>query len=529
MNTLLLQPTDTLFFSDGRPMSGSLAGHTAAWPAPHIVNTALHAALWRSGLAETVHAHRHARHDPQKGRVHLEDRDKNAERFGSLVTAGPFPVLHDGNTSQWFFPTPLDAAAAPGQRVTPQAHCAPLLQQPGAHSHLDKLHLLPVASAKRPDKNKPAAWWNEAAWNAYLHSPNRPAQPAAPDFKNDADFADIEHHIGIGIAPETQTQDGQHFYSAHYLRLRDNCQLGTLAKADDKNPGDKDTKTDLVKTLFPPAPPSPPAGAPPGATTPHIVIGGQQRVCTATRIAQPAGERLPLPLGRRAGFSTADLALPGETTPRPRHLVKWILLTPALWPEITENKPRAIAAHPGGWLPNWIDAATNKVLLRDTTAAASLAAANPRRHGEERNDYRKRLQAMQPAIAATLVAAIVPKPQTVTGWALADERTDDNDAPISTARAKPAHLAVPAGAVYYFACDSAEAAAALAAALNWHGATAGTEIKNRRSTLLGEKGYGIGVCGTWLPHDEKKHSTEAQMMWFLKVYGPYLRPEESAS
>ena len=37
----------------------------------------------------------------------------------------------------------------------------------------------------------------------------------------------------------------------------------------------------------------------------------------------------------------------------------------------------------------------------------------------------------------------------------------------------------------------------LAAALNWHGSTAGTEIKNRRSTLLGEKGYGLGVCGTW--------------------------------
>ena len=37
----------------------------------------------------------------------------------------------------------------------------------------------------------------------------------------------------------------------------------------------------------------------------------------------------------------------------------------------------------------------------------------------------------------------------------------------------------------------------LATALNWHGATEGKEIKNRRSTLLGEKGYGLGVCGTW--------------------------------
>ncbi|SPE61229.1 hypothetical protein SBV1_620001 [Verrucomicrobia bacterium] len=57
---------------------------------------------------------------------------------------------------------------------------------------------------------------------------------------------------------------------------------------------------------------------------------------------------------------------------------------------------------------------------------------------------------------------------------------------------------MPAGAVYYFEADSAEEACKLAAALNWHGSEANpTTIKNRRSTLLGEKGYGLGVCGTW--------------------------------
>jgi len=38
-------------------------------------------------------------------------------------------------------------------------------------------------------------------------------------------------------------------------------------------------------------------------------------------------------------------------------------------------------------------------------------------------------------------------------------------------------------------------------ALNWHGdpnaPDFGKTIKNRRSTLLGEKGHGLGVCGTW--------------------------------
>jgi hypothetical protein len=89
----------------------------------------------------------------------------------------------------------------------------------------------------------------------------------------------------------------------------------------------------------------------------------------------------------------------------------------------------------------------------------------------------------------------VPKPIVVTGWALPNE----TDRP--QGGAKSTHLAVPAGAVYYFETDSSEAAVALANALNWHGATNGTEIQNCRSTLLGEKGFGLGVCGTWQFYD----------------------------
>jgi hypothetical protein len=66
---------------------------------------------------------------------------------------------------------------------------------------------------------------------------------------------------------------------------------------------------------------------------------------------------------------------------------------------------------------------------------------------------------------------------------------------------RPTLLAVPAGAVYYFEADSPADAARLAAALNWHGSTPGHVIVNRRSTLLGEKGYGLGVCGTWQFYD----------------------------
>ena len=87
MNTILLQPTDVLFFRDGRPMSGSLAGHGAAWPLPNVVNAAFHAALHRAGFGEDeVHKHRRG------GRGVYAESAQRDRKFGSLVTAGPFPV-----------------------------------------------------------------------------------------------------------------------------------------------------------------------------------------------------------------------------------------------------------------------------------------------------------------------------------------------------------------------------------------------------------------------------------------------------
>lgn len=63
------------------------------------------------------------------------------------------------------------------------------------------------------------------------------------------------------------------------------------------------------------------------------------------------------------------------------------------------------------------------------------------------------------------------------------------------AGAKSTHLAVPAGAVYYFEAADPDHASKLAAALNWHGKD--QTFVNRRSGLFGEKGFGLGVCGTW--------------------------------
>jgi hypothetical protein len=201
-------------------------------------------------------------------------------------------------------------------------------------------------------------------------------------------------------------------------------------------------------------------------------VGGQQRICTATR-KNPVNT-LPLPRGLTHGFSGSGN----------QWRVKWVLLSPAIFPEIIPGKDRQGSPQPGGWLPNWICSQSGKVLLKNINAERDPGK-------ESREQWRQRVQNMPP-IQAKLVAAIIPKPMVVTGWSLPKP-----DRP-SSENAKPTHLAVPAGAIYYFEAQTRQEAEALAAALNWHGSnTHSQSIQNRRSTLLGEQGYGIGVVVTW--------------------------------
>jgi hypothetical protein len=152
--------------------------------------------------------------------------------------------------------------------------------------------------------------------------------------------------------------------------------------------------------------------------------------------------------------------------------------------------------HPGGWLPNWIDHATGRVKLK-------LRRGHPRRVWDENKERTVRRADTESDINASLVAARIPKPVPIVGWterlhlrAVEKERWVREEGEQAHGP-RPTHLAVPVGAVYYFDADSEPEARNLAAALNWHGETLGTEIKNRRSTLMGEKGFGLGVCGTW--------------------------------
>ncbi len=454
-NTILLQPTDVLFFRDGRPMEGSLSGHGAAWPMPNVTDAALHAALHRSGL--DGHAH-----DQRRG----ADRNGSDNRqFGSLVTAGPFPVRvgsapAPGATSgaspeaHWYFPRPLDLM---DDKLKPAL--LPTSSFDSVLSNLPDPLEYAVANRLPPSKdNKAKAWLSASAYQRYLDGDV--SELGKHDAFDDSAFSDAEATVGIAIDVETGTT-GQgdaagKIYSARYLRLRDEWRLGVFAKTEEKN-GSASSRDDLIPKLI--------------SEQHQLLVGGQQRLCTATL---QNGDSLPLPHGRRERFTQLDR----------KHLVKWILLSPAIWPEIPDQSKdgRPMTPHCGGWLPNWVRQEDGRVMLRaGERRARNYAGKHTRGFGDDSAD-----------ILACLVAAIVPKPIPVTGWALA------NDTDRAEGGAKSTHLAVPAGAVYYFEADSEDAARILATALNWHGSESNpTTIKNRRSTLMGEKGFGLGVCGTW--------------------------------
>lgn len=435
MNRLLISPTDVLMLKDARPMAGSLSGHTLLWPTPDIIHHALHAALHRSKLQ----GHRHCFH-PQ-GQERLYDNSRRVSVFGSVTQAGPFPV-HIGKNGEenWYFPCPLDMERAGTAPTTfPVAHSA------GGDS-LPRPLRYATAVLCAPDKaNRAPAWLSSAEWQAYVQNSalppaELPAQ-AKTCGKQPEDIAKTEFHYGIARSDATNAVEQGRFYSATSLRLLDDWRMGSWVASGEKTEqrGERD---DVIARLF--------------GKEHHIVVGGQQRVCTAE-------------LG-----DAGNLPLPGIPLLKPdadgKVRVKWVLITPAIWSRH--------GAHPGGWLPTWVDAASGQVML--------CGGDRSRKPGEAREAWRARLQQESVPIAAHLVAAVVGKPVSITGYATAG-RADEAEGPKNT------HVAAPAGSVYYFECDSPAAATELCRVLH---CTASPALI-RRSELLGEQGFGLGLCAPW--------------------------------
>ena len=171
----------------------------------------------------------------------------------------------------------------------------------------------------------------------------------------------------------------------------------------------------------------------------------------------------------QAAAADSPLVLPSAPIRGSR--VKWLLLTPAIF------------AH--GWRPGWI---SDQGEVRLRVVPPCTEARRERRRSRRQEGWRyDEAQDDAVPVRARLVAACIGKPQVIGGWELLGEPTDAADGP---GRAKGTFLAVPAGSVFYFEAtgDNREAEAVRLAEV----------LQARcRSDFYGEKGYGLGVCGTW--------------------------------
>jgi len=243
---------------------------------------------------------------------------------------------------------------------------------------------------------------------------------------------DTDHRIGVALEDATHTAASGQFFAAEHLRLRKDVRLRFAAstRSDHKPASAKEGDRD-VHTL----------------RQSLLQLGGEQRF--GLILDAPA---LNLP--------RVDITGP---------LVKWLLLTPAIF------------AH--GWRPGWISD-DGKVLLRIKSDGFNRQA-HRRSRRDDAADY-DRDKHTGTEIRATLVAACLGKPLPVGGWDLLHE----SDGRVSGG-GKPTRLAVPAGSIFYFRCESAEQARRLAGVLQ----------ARCRSDFFGEKGLGLGVCGIWSQQD----------------------------
>jgi hypothetical protein len=208
-----------------------------------------------------------------------------------------------------------------------------------------------------------------------------------------------------------------------------------------------------------------------------LMVGGGQRMSRLRKLETRQS------LGDHAEKTGLERFLPLSAAPSGQQ-VKWVLLSPAVFPALKAGTDGAIRNHPGGWLPNWICPETGRVLLKPGRAE--------RQPGESRIDWRQRWRRL-PDMDCHLVAALIPKPLILGGWS---GRLRGEDSAQIHAGLKALYLAVPAGAVFFFAGPDAPV---LSEVLSWHGSQRENlrSIIHRRSALFGEKGFGLGVCGPW--------------------------------
>lgn len=411
MNTVLIEPTDVLFFRDAVPMSaGQGKGVGCRLPFPSTLHEAFRSSLLRMTGQTTGEkkVEGRPRVADRSGDWHTAGHDGKTfivtKAFRSLRTVGPLPWLQGKGL---LLPVPLDVALASDGKLARlllwSRESQSAKQPPSNPAELEPL-CLPVATTPPDKKGHLHGWWTVQQMRDYLRGVER---RSIGDF-NPTPVADLwsdEHRIGVQIDPGSFASAEGQLYAGSYLRAGSKTRFVAWSEIADPSKarnGEAEARERERKQLD---------------RLDWLLLGGEFRLARLWHKTED-GQRIPDPLEELR----KPPALPPSEGPC---LLKWVLVTPAIF------------AH--GSLPGWC-----------------WNNSDGRPAGEVRLGASKRKPGQEPLPGrARLVSWCLGKPRTVSGFDVVE------------GRAKPTMLAVPEGGVYYFLCENRDTAATLAKKLHW--------------------------------------------------------------
>lgn len=432
---LEIVPRDVMFFRDARPIGGSHEGSGNAWPLPSALHSAVLTMLTNK-LGDRVS-------EWESEHTKLKEKEKNKTskfKFGGLKTFGPFPKCACGKI---YVPTPADLIPLKDEKEYDCDSKCPACRPEkfsGKTAIMSPMKLKDVCSNLPKPLIYPVGSMGEPSkdklgeWIS-LDELEKYLRGDVDEIKtvSSSELYSSELRPGIEISAETGTVEEGKFYSAEYLRLKGSSMVA-FAECEARKYNAVEGK-DVFEEVFR------------NSGRSGFTFGGQRGVAwmDCKRMKKDnCNTPLSLPLADLRG---KDFGAPVR--------IKWILLTPAYFKD--------------GWLPGILE--DGKIALKQI----------PPRGNMTRAEWRKSINESDKKIEGKLVAARIAKPLAVSGWKL------NPDADAAGGEPKATRLYVPAGSVYYFECPDRANAEALVKVL--HG--------QAKSGLLGEQGFGLGVCSEW--------------------------------
>ncbi len=332
MTTILIEPTDLLFFRDAIPMSaGQGKGAGCRMPFPSTLHEAFRASLLRA-RGETALKKEVAgrpRSADRKGNWHeLSDATDvmiASKAFRSLRTVGPLPWHPKKGI---LLPVPLEASF-----TTDKASLSRLQLWRDRTVKLDAVArgvdprppCLPLATSAPDKQGQLHGWWTVTQYQAYLGGESNNAQERFCPLPTD-DLWQPEQRIGVQIDPGTFAATSGQLYSGSYLRAHGGVRFAAQLHLGDSRAEANGEGKEI-------------------ASLPWLLLGGEFRLA---RLWHQGAVHQPLP-DCFAEIRQAPLAPSGDGP----CLLKWVLVTPAIFAHgsvpgwcVDSRKDR-----PGGALP----------------------------------------------------------------------------------------------------------------------------------------------------------------------------------